>query len=644
MQAIRHYICFGVVSFLGAACLHAQSLPAVDYSKPRSQLPNFFAPYTPVVVAEPYFGNTPRIDELVKDGKLMLSLDDAIALTLENNLDLAIARYNLQIANADILRTRAGGSAQGVATGLLSGTPGGGVGGIGAGAVGAGAGGTTGGAGGAGTGASGLVQSTLGAGTSVPSFDPEITGQMSIEHFAAPLSNLSTTGVSNYRQNTATANFGYSQAFGTGTSLSVLLQSDRQTTNSIFTTLSPQINTYMRMTLTQHLLQGFGPGPNRRFIHIAQNNREISDVAFRNQVIATVTQIQNIYWDLVRATEDVKVKQSTLALAQKTLEDDRKQVQLESIAPIEVTRAEVEVENKNQDLTVAQSNLELEQLLINNAITRNITESNIADAEVIPTDTTIIPAQEPVVPIQDLIAQALLNRPELVEARIDLTNREISRRSVRNAMLPSLDAIAFYGGSGLAGVQNPIGPNSKLGHIPSTGLVNGLSSSFNNSAPDYEVGLRLNIPLRNRVAQADQVRSELEFRQAQFHMKQLQNQIGIEVRNAQFTLLQNRARLDAAKRARDLAQHSFDIEQKKFELGASSSSLVLQAGSDLAVAESNLVTATTDYEKSRVELDRATGTTLLHNGIEIADAESGYVHKMPNVPGVTTKPITAKPE
>src|SRR5262249_14277343 len=310
-----------------AAPLHAQ-VQFKDYAKPASHFPFLVSPYLHREVPAPSLSNTPRIDNLLHDGKIMLSLNDAIALALENNLDLAIARYNLSIADTDLLRTEAGGSVRGVATGLVQGTPGGGIGGFGSGAPGAGAGGTSGGAGGAGSGDAGIVQSTLGVGTNVDSYDPVLSAGLNIEHAAFPLANSVTTGVSSLQQNTGTANFGYFQAFSTGTSMSVSFDNARQTSNSRFTTLVPLLNSSFRVNLRQHLLSGFGTGPNRRFIRIARNNREISDVAFRNQVIATVTQIQNIYWDLVNAYEDFHVKQRALELANRTLENNRKQVQL----------------------------------------------------------------------------------------------------------------------------------------------------------------------------------------------------------------------------------------------------------------------------------------------------------------------------
>lgn len=619
-----------------AAPLHAQ-VQFKDYVKPASHFPFLVSPYLHHEVPAPSLSNTPRIDNLLHDGKIMLSLDDAIALAIENNLDLAIARYNLSIADTDLLRTQAGGSVRGVATGLVQGTPGGGIGGFGTGASGGGAGGTSSGAGGAGSGAAGIVQSTLGAGTAIDSYDPVLTSGLRIEHAAFPQSNTVLTGVGSLQQNTGLANFNYFQAFPTGTSLSVDFNNNRQTTNSRFNLLVPVINSAFRTTLRQHLLAGFGTGPNRRFIRIARNNREISDVAFRNQVIATVTQIQNIYWDLVNDYEDFHVKQRALDLANKTLSDNRKQVELGAIAPIEVTRAESEVASRNQELITAETNLELQELLVKNAVTRNLGDAVLASAEVVPTDTMNVPDQEPVSPIQDLINDAFSHRPELAEARIDMTNRAISRKAATNALRPALDMVAFYGGSGLAGEQNPNLQNPPGTAIPRSGFPNAFARLWDNSAPDYAVGFNLEIPLRNRQAQADQIRSELEFRQAELRLQQLQNQIGIEVRNAQFVLTQNRAKVEAARKGRDLARNTFDIEQKKYTLGASTNYAVLQAQRDYAQAESNLVAAMRDYEKSRVELDRVTGLTLTHNGIELAEAEQGQVQHMPNMQGASPR-------
>jgi outer membrane protein TolC len=631
----------------------AQQFVMKDYSKPESHFPNPIAPYMPRHVAPPNLSNTPRIGELMHDGKLILSIDDAVALALENNLDIAIARYNLNVADTDVLRAKAGATILGVNAGVVQGTPGGGGGGLVGQQVGSGTGGTSAGLGGAGAGLGGLVGSTLGLGPVITSFDPIFTSSLQWDHFNQ-LASSAFTGVPVLAQNTQTYNFSYIQGFQSGTNLSVGFNNTRTSTNSPFTTLSPLLNSGFQFKLTQHLLQGFGFAPNNRFIRIAKNNREITDVAFRLQVITTVNQIESIYWDLVSAYENVRVQRESLAFAQKTLSDNQKQVQIGSLAPIEVVRAQSTVASDQQALTVAETNLQLQQLLMKNALSRTLVDPQLADAEVIPTSTVRLPEQEEVVPTQDLVNDALSHRAELAEARINLANTEISNKAVRSALLPTLDLFAYYGGSGLGGSQNPgnlcanqtsqqqgfgcAGPPAN--QIPPAAPVSygsALNELVDSSAPDKGMGLTLNIPLRNRAGQAAQVRSELEYRQAQMRLQQIENQVRIEVRNAQFSVQQNRASVESAQAAVRLARESLDAEQKKFSLGASTSTLVLQNQSALATSESTLVSAMAAYEKSRLDLDRATGLLLDHAGIIMADAERGQVTRMPNVPYVAPR-------
>jgi outer membrane protein TolC len=580
-----------------------------------------FNAYSPETVPEPPLANSPRLVELIRDGKLYLSLKDAIDLALENNLDLAIARYNLPIADTDILRTQGGGFFRGVNTGVVQGTPGGGVGGFGTGAP--GAGGTSSGAGGAGAGASGLVQSTLGAGTPVSSYDPAVTVSVGSEHQTTPLANLQIYGVPSLQLNTGQATFGYLQAFPTGTSISFQFSNSRQSTNSPFLFLSPATSGMFRFTIQQEILAGFGFGPNLRYLRIARNNKKISDIAFKDQVIATVTQIENIYWDLVSAYEQTQVNEQSSAFAQQTLENARKQLKLESIPEIDVMRAEAELSRRDQDLTVARTSLQLQETLMKNAVTKNLSDPLLEAMPVIPTDRMQANQVQAASEIQELIAQALQHRPELAETDVDLLNRQISRKAARNALLPSLSLVGFYGGSGLAGPLNPL-CRGCTSSVP-VDFAGALGNTFNNSSPDYYIGLNLNIPIRNRVAKADQYRSELEYRQAELRREQLKKQVRIEVRNAQYALEQTGARVDAARKARDLAQRTFDITKKEQELGAGSSYQTLTSQRDLSLAELDLVGAMTSHEKAKVELDRATGATLEHNGIQIQDALNGTV-------------------
>src|SRR5580692_5750768 len=636
----------------------SQEFVIKDYSKPTPAFPNVIRPYMPQHVPPPNLANTSRIDQLMRDGKIMLSIDDAVALALENNLDIGIARYNLNIADTDVLRAKSGANNfLGANSGLVQNTPGSGVGGLG-GTVGSGAGGTTAAPGGIGAGTNGLVSSSLGLGSPITSFDPILTSTLQEDHNNTISSNV-FTGAPTVAQNTGTYNFAYNQGFQWGTNMSVGFTNSRVTTNNVFNTYSPQISPAFQLRLTQHLLQGFGFLPNTRLIRLTKNNREISDVAFRLQIITTVDQIENMYWDLVFAYENVRVQQESLAFAQKTLSDTNKQVQIGSLAPIEVVRAQSTVSSDQQSLILAQNTLQLQQLLMKNALSRSLVDPVLADAEVIPTSTIALPDQEPVVPIQDLVNDALGHRPELAESRIDLTNREINNKAIRNSMLPTLDIFAYYGGSGLSGSQNPanlcanqptaeqaegfcsgfnptIPPNGAtvIPPVTSVGYTTALNQLVNSTAPDKGVGLTLNIPIRNRNADALQVRAELEYRQAQMREQQIENQIRIEVRNAQFQVVQNRAAVAAAQAAVRLGHESLDAEQKKLNLGASTSTLVLQNESVLATNESNLVSAMAAYEKSRIEMDRATGLLLDHVGIVMGDAERGQVTRMPNVPYV----------
>jgi outer membrane protein TolC len=636
---------------------HAQqkSLPTptgTDYSKPVSLLPNPFARYVPRRVPAPAFTNAPKIEQLIQNGKLMLSMDDAIAIALADNLDIAIARYNLPIADTDILRTKAGGTPLGVQAGVVSNTPGAGTGGIGSGSSGAGAGGTTAGAGGAGTGAGGIVGSTSGAGPLPDSFDPVLTGTFQIEHAEFPQSiTLLTGGRAVAAQNTTTGNFSYFQGFSPGTLLSVSFDNSRLSSNNPISNVNPTLNSSFRATIRQHLLQGFGPSLNTRLIRQAKNSKKITEEGFRQQVIFTVSQIEGIYWDLVNAYEDMKVKERSLALAQKTLSDNQKQVQIGTLAPLDVVRAQSTVASAQQDLIISKTNLQLQQLTIKNALTRSLPNgSPLLTAEVIPTDTVQIPDQENLPPVDELIQQAMANRPDYRQLKINLLNSEINTQRANNGLRPVVDLVGFYGAAAIGGPPNPLNPNIPAG-TTSTGFGDAFGNLFNSTAPDKGVAINIQIPLSNRSAQATQVRSQLEYRQSQLNLKQQENLIAINVRNDAFTVQQNRARVAAAQQARELSAQTLDAEQKKYNLGASTYLAVLQDERDLAQAESNLVAAMTQYAKSRVQLDKDTAATLDRNNIKIDEAVTGSVKTIPTVPGtvenkqaiqeLTTTPITA---
>jgi outer membrane protein TolC len=639
-----------------AASPQRQSVNLQDYSKPRSPFPNLLDPYRAKDLVQPNLGNSPRIDSLLHDGKIYLSIDDAVALALENNLDLDIARYNLNIADTDYLRAKSGANVLGVNAGIVQNTPGGGVGGLG-GTVGSGTGGTTVAASGIGTGTNGLVSSTLGIGSAITSFDPLITGTLQLDK-----NNTESTSVFNpvpvVAQNTYTGDLSYTQGFAWGTVLTAGFNNTHVTTNNPTSLLTPDLTSNFQARITQNLLQGFGTLPNLRFIHIAKNNREISDVAFRLQIITTVDQIENMYWDLVYAYENVRVQEEALAYAQKALDDTKQQAKVGTVPPIQVVSAQSTLSTDQQNLILAQNNLELQELLMKNAVSRSIEDPLLAEAGVIPTSTMHLPEQEPVTPVQDMVAQALNHRAELIESRIDLNSRDLSSKAVRNALLPTLDAFAYYGGSGVGGNVNSAvpacatHPNTSLCFNPATapppfqtatsvGYGGTLNQLVNSTAPDKGVGLSLNIPLRNREAQANEVRAQLEYRQAEVRLHQLENQVRIEVRNAQFDVKQNRASVQAAQYAVDFARQTLDADQQKLKVGLTTTTAILQDASVLTTSESNLVSAKAAYEKSRIELERATGLLLDDNGIDVAEATRGSVTHLPTVPYVAPRPDQA---
>jgi outer membrane protein TolC len=623
-----------------------QAVHLQDYSKPRPAFPHFLQPYRAQEVAQPNLGNSPRIDSLMRDGKIYLSIDDAVALALENNLDIDIARYNLNIADTDYLRAKSGANILGVNAGIVQNTPGGGVGGLG-GTVGSGTGGTTVAPSGVGTGTNGLVSSTLGIGSPITSFDPIVTSTLQLDKNDIE-STTADSLIPVVGQNTYTANFAYTQGFQWGTALSVGFNNSHIATNSPLSLLAPEVNSNFQFKITQNLLQGFGSLPNMRFIRIAKNNREISDVAFRLQIITTVDQIEDMYWDLVYAYENVRVQQEALTYAQKALTDTKQQAQVGTVPPIQVASAQSTASTDEQNLILAQNNLELEKLLVKNALSRSIEDPVLAEADVIPTSTMQIPREEAVVPTQDLINEALSHRAELVESRIDLNSRDLNTKAIRNALLPTLDAFAYYGGSGVGG--NLVAPACTssvtsgcvvapppFANTTTVGYGGTLNQLVNSTAPDKGIGLTLNIPLRNRAAQANQVRAELEYRQATVRLHQLENQVRIEVRNAQFDVKQNRAAVQAAQYAVDFARQTLDADQQKLKVGLTTTTAILQDASVLTTSESNLVSAKAAYEKSRVELDRATGLLLDHSGIDVADATRGQVTRLPKVPYVVPR-------
>ena len=587
---------------------------------PHSHKP--FSAYRPSTAPELSLNNSPRLQNLIRDGKLYISLHDAIDLAIENNLDVAYFRYNFPIAQMDMARTKAGATANGVNTNIVQSTQGG----FGAGT--SSGGGSSSGLTAAGNG--GIVTSALGAGAPVPSFDPYLTFHGYVDHDVTQEENIFQIGTPILRNNTIQGYGSFSQSFPMGTNLSVQYAGERITSNSPYDVINPTLYSFFTVQFTQPLLSGFGLASNERYIHIAKRNMQITDLAFKAQVIATVTQIENIYWTLVGAYEDDQIKGRSLDFAKKTLADDQKQLQLNAIPATQVMKDESAVATSEGDLTVAAATLRLNELLLKNAVTKS-DDPLIDEMAVIPLDLKGAADANASKPVDDLIAEAEKNRPEVAIYEQQAEIQQANLKGVNSELLPTLNMYGYYQGAGIAGPKNPycdLSPAQCATILP-TDFPSMLQNTFNYSAPDYQVGMTLQINLRNRVFKADQFRAVLQYRQSQITYQQQQKGIRFDVRNSQFALEQAEARVQAAQQARDLAQRTFDITKQEQQLGAKSSFDTLSAENDLAVAESALDAAQTAYETAKVDIDRATGTTLERMGVSIDDAKSGVVTHAP---------------
>jgi outer membrane protein TolC len=613
-----------------------------DFSKPYAGfLSNPINKYRPTTLGKASFANSVRLNDLVKDGKIYLSLSDAIALALENNYDIAIARYDLDIADTDILRTKTGQGPLGVPTGLVTGTQGGSNSIL---STGGGPGGTVGGAGGAGSGTAGLTLTTGGAGPAPESLDPNLASTISFDRDHLPSTSFFSGGTSS----TNIYNFSVNQGFVTGTNLQVAFNNEYATSSNSTSEFSPELYSTYKATVTQHLLQGAGIWVNKRFIYEALNDRRIVDSSFREQILYTVNQVETIYWGLVQAYEDVQAKGRALEQSTKLDSDDRKQLQIGTVAPLQVVSDDSAVASDKQSLISSQSALNYQQQIIKQAIARNLNDPVLSVAPVIPTDrVSIEEIPEEQQPVEALVQEAFQRRPELEQAVLTLRNDEITLKGARNALLPTFDIYGYLQGQGIAGTINK---NLNCAFYPggvcptgNTGYGTAFDHAFNNSAPDKGIGFNLTIPIRNRYAESVQERSLMEYRQAELRLEQLYTQIRMQVVNAKFALTNDRAQVQADIAARDYEQQSVDAEITKLRLGASTSANVLLQQRSLAIAEDNLIAANAAYANARAGLYQTLATTLQHYGINLPEAASGDIKTAPVVPGVQPAPPGNEP-
>jgi outer membrane protein TolC len=599
-----------------------------NYSRAPRVFPNLFKPYTGGNIPSSSLTNSPRIEQLIREGKLELSLQDAIELALQDSMDIEVARYNVWYADTDLLRTAAGGSGRGSAGTAFGGSS-----------------------------------------AKIPflSIDPAVTGTFSAESLRVPVNNpfLSgtgfTTGVTGLPVHTDIYNLGVSQGFVTGTTASVAWDNTRSSSGSTFNSFNPSVQSALYINIQQQLLNGFGTFINRRNIVIAKNNRKIADLAFSQQVITTITNTITAYYELAYARENVKVQQQAVTVAEKLYNDNKKQLEIGTMAPLDVTRAESELATDRQNLIVAQTAQLQQQQVLRNAISKDPMAPNLVNVEIIPSEKPTPPAVVEAASFEDAVREAFSKRPDLLESQINLTNAGIDAKANKRALLPTATLTARYGSQGLAGnsaitstttvaggqLVNSTGAPVLIDGVPifvpatstsvvgtkTGGLGDAQSQIFHNQFPDYFVGLNLNIPLRNRVAQADYQRSVLTQRQTEAQLQALKNSAILDVRNTYIALVQDRARVEAAGKARELQQQTFDAEQKKYQLGASTVYQVILTQRDLITAQGTELRALADLVEAKANYERALGRTLEVNNVTVADATKGTVEKDSLIPG-----------
>ncbi len=628
-----------IQSFLAAFCV-CLSIAPLSTAQDRIVLEEpqaghfgvFTRPYRQRRVPPIDLANSPRLEALLRAGKLYLSLKDAVALALENNLDIAMARYDVPIAQTDLLRAQAGGLLRGVPTNVSSGP--------------ANAGGQfLLGSGGGPAANTGAVSGTNGVitqiGPTTPNFDPVLQGSISWAHQTTPQTNFFSYGTNALVATNKLANFVLSQGFPSGANAQLSYNNFFTSQNSGRFDIDPYTTSSLDLLITQPLLQGFGFAVNRRTIRVAKNNLRLEDAVFRQQVIATVSNIVGLYWNLVTLNAQVKVAREALGVSEKLYGDNKKQVEVGTLAPIEITRAEAEVAANQQNLTIAETNVLQQETTIKNVLSRTGVASPAAmEARIVPTDSIQMPEIEQVQPVQDLMDTALADRPEIAEGRINLENSETQTVGSRNELFPALSAFVQLTNHAQIGEINTIpnldsSGNPVLARTPVNGIFIGgysgvLAQLFGRNFPDYRVGVNLNIPLRNRAAQADYARDQLSLRQSQLGLQKQINQVRADVQNALISLQQARARYQAAVKQRVLEEQTLDAERKKYELGASAIYTVIQTQRDLTTAQSSEVAALSQYSQARVTLDTATGQILRKYEIDIDEAVKGVVSRAPS--------------
>ncbi len=613
------------LSLLCSYLVLAGSLPAqenaIRVERPHGALGWLTRPYQQPYIPPVNLANTSRLEALVKAGNLYLSAQDVIDLTLENNLDIEIQRYGPLLNQEVTLRALSGGILRDVGVGIAPGPTSVSTTGVSTNA----SGGATTVAGSNATSSGGLITSL---GPTVPSLDPAISLFGQWGHFTSPQGNTFLSGTTSLTQAVRTYQASYSQSTDFGLTGQLSYSSTYSRFNSSNFLVNPFDQGNITLSLSQNLLNGFGRPVLRRFIYNARNNEKASVLQFKQQVITTVSAVLNLYWDLVSFNEDLRARKAELATAQALFEDNKKQVQIGTLAPIEVTRAEAQVYSSQQDLLISQTNLLQQETVLKNALSRNgVASPLLADVHVIPLDIIQVPEKDEMKPLGELIQTAMSNRTELAQDSLNIDSQKIQLRGIKSELLPTLQAFTTLTNNGLSGVNARNADAFVVG-----GYDNLLGQIFRRNYPSYSAGLSLNIPLRNRAAQSDYATNALQLRQLELQYQKAVNQVRVDVQNAVIGVRQARSQYDASVRARILQQQNLDADRKKYTLGASTVYQVVLDQQTLSAAESTETQALANYSHARIAFDASLGTTLALNHISLEEAMRGTVARKSSLP------------
>src|SRR5271165_770410 len=614
----------------------------ISIEAPKGGLGWLTRPYRPRTVSPINLSNSGRLETLIQGGKLYLSAQDVVALALENNLDLEVQRYGELLAQENLRRAAGGNALRSVGTAVAAGPTSVSTTGVASNLASSNGGNS---AAGNGVGSGGGIVAQLGP--SIPQLDPQFNAFLSWGHFTAPQSNTFLTRTTAVQTNNQTYDFSYGQQFLTGTGYTFSFNNSHSSLNIPSNLLSPYTTALADLVITQSLLQGFGIAVNNRNIRVARNNLKVNDLQFQQQLITTISAVLNLYWDLVSFNQDIRVKESALVTSRRLYEDNKKQVEIGTLAPIEVTRAEAEVASNQQDLVISQTNLLQQETILKNALSKNgVASPSLAEVRIVPLDSIQVPDKDVLPAFNDLVDQALKDRPEITQNQINIESNQINLNGDKSSLKPSLTAFAEFTNNALTGSPNALNVNGQYG-FPDAFVVGGYSNAlaqiFRRNYPNYSAGFQLTIPIRNRAAQADYVTDQLVLRQAQLQYQKSINQVRVDVQNAVIGLQQARVRYVAAVKARILQQETLDAEQKKYSLGASTVFLVIQAQRDLSTAQGTEVQALANYSHARVSLDQALGATLKTNHVSIAEATSGLVALPSAIPANPPQPVSVTP-